>query len=481
MKKYFLIIIVSLLLLMLSGCKNCSNSDSIFLTENEIKSNYNSFDITADFNGIKFRLIKTSKGYFYENINSKQYIYYNRDENKSYVIDTNLRQKTLVVGNYDFTEYLDTIYYILTYHLRNENIENYETQTTTYINREVNEYYREEGDIIEKYYIDSELGGCLYFLIDNGTQRVVCKFESVTLGKNFLDEYETYSMLENADVSQFNDKTTVLNNLTSYDITFNANGKEWQMIKSSQGFYYSVKSNETIDAMVYDNNTSSWYSLDIDTKTKRLTNEKVSAIEQETEIFEKGLLLHLTEVTNNFYVRDTEDILSLETKEYLKESNQLGISISDRYYVNLENGICLKRVVNGATVFEVTNVTFSGSVDIYLNYENDENQTYQEWPTTHEYLEGIEPLSHGTFFVGYQNENELTIVYNNFKTSFVDSVVNTFKGYGFVIDDDVVEQFDTDFTYLFYQYQALNSKGQKLLIQYTRENETLEFTISKAE
>lgn len=481
MKKYFLIVTILFLLLITTGCKNCFNKDSIFLSEEEIKSNYNSFDATVDFNGLKFRLIKTSKGYYYENTSNKQCIFYNRDENKSYIIDNELKQKTLVEGNYDLSEYLNTVYYILTYHLRKESIQEYETQTTNYINRSVNEYYREEGDVIEKYYIDSELGGCLYFLIDNGTQRVVCKIESIKLGRDYLDQYESYYTLENADISVFKSENTVLNNLSSYDITFSANGKEWRIIKSSEGFYCSTKDEKTMIAELYDHNTSKWYRLDLENKTKIVTNDSTNINEFEINLFKKGLLMHLSEVSNDFFVGQEHDILDLLAKEYLKESSKLGISISDKFYINIENGICLKRVVNGKTIFEVTSITFNGSVNEYINYENDKNQTYQEWPTEHEYLEGIEPLTHGTFFVGYQDDKELTIVYKEFKSSFVDSVVNYFKEVGFVIDEKQFEEFDTDFTYLFYQYEAVNEKNHKLLLQYDKETEMLTFTISTIE
>ena len=61
MKKIFLFFIVLFLSLSFSGCKK---NKSNFKTVEEIKQNIRTFDIVANFNGISFELMKTSKGYY---------------------------------------------------------------------------------------------------------------------------------------------------------------------------------------------------------------------------------------------------------------------------------------------------------------------------------------------------------------------------------------------------------------------------------
>lgn len=67
----------------------------------------------------------------------------------SYRVDNTNQKKTLVVGNYDFSSYLDNIYYILTYHTSNSKISSLEKRANTYLNREVTEYYREKMRLVK--------------------------------------------------------------------------------------------------------------------------------------------------------------------------------------------------------------------------------------------------------------------------------------------------------------------------------------------
>lgn len=473
MKKYLLIVII--LLLFLTSCKSCNNK-SPFLTEEEIKANYNSFDITANFNGLKFRLIKSPNGYYYENTNDEEYLYYNRNTNQSFIVDNEAEDKTLVIGNYDFSDYLNNIYYILTFHISKQAIASYDTKSITFLDREVIEYSREEKNVIEKYYIDKELGGCLYFLIDDGIQRVICQIESMTLSNNLLDKFESYQVLGKANIAEFKDKETVMSNLTTYDITFKIAEKSYRMIKSSQGFYYSSASEENITATLYDANLSQWYTLNLKEKTKTILNDTMTVREEEEILFNMLLLSHLSNVDNNFYKKDAIEILNFDISEYLFSST----AVIEKYYVNLEYGLCLKRVIkiaNVESVFEVTSFFFNGDVSEYLDYELDKNQVYQKWPSNHEYLLGIEPLNYGTFFVGYENELGLNIVYRDFKSSYVDTIIKKFKADGFTIDSDESISYDTDYTYNLYKYTATNANGYKITIEFNKGTEELTLII----
>ena len=92
MKKIVLFFIVVFLSISISGCKKNKNN---FKSVEEIKQNISTFDIVANFNGIRFELIKTSKGYYLADSDKNIYVmsFYNT------VIDKlNIKNKTYKVG-----------------------------------------------------------------------------------------------------------------------------------------------------------------------------------------------------------------------------------------------------------------------------------------------------------------------------------------------------------------------------------------------
>lgn len=474
MKKIYLAITCILLLVVFTGC----NKKSVFLSEKEIKSNFTNFDIVANFNGIKFRLIKTSSGYYYENQTSNEYLYYNRNTNKSYAVDNDSQYKILVNGNYDFSEYLNNVYYILTYHLSRSNIVNYNTNETTYINRDVIEYSREEGDLIEKYYIDKELGGCLYFLIDDGNKRIICQIDSIVFGKNLLDPYEAYLDLEKADLTEFKNKETIISNLTSYDITFKIINNIYHIIKSDEGFLYHIKVDDNESMMLYDDKNAQWYKLNLEDKTKIIINDDTAVVEYESEILTLLLLSHLSNVNKNFYQANSKVVVDLDAIEYIYTSG----SITQKFYVNLESGLCLKRVTkvdNIETVFEVTNIAFNGDISEYLAYDLSKNQTYQVYPSSHPFLEGIEALdTYGKYYVGYEISGELTIIYNNVSVYSLSSLIDKFKNdYQFNLNIDEIIPLTDVMLQGYYRYIAKRSDGLVIAIEYNMEIKQFSFTI----
>ena len=279
MKKIVLFFIVVFLSISISGCKKNKNN---FKSVEEIKQNISTFDIVANFNGIRFELIKTSKGYYLADSDKNIYVFYDKTNHLSYRVDNTNQKKTLVVGNYDFSSYLNNIYYILTYHTSNSKISSLEKRANTYLNREVTEYYREKNEASETYYIDNQTGACLYFSIDTGEQKIVCKIDKLEIGDNFLDPYFAYENLQMADPNLFKSKKTVLEYFNnSYDLQIKFKDSDVHLIKSTDGFFCLLNENNTSKALLYNNNNHTWYDVDIKNQTRSITtvSDTVSEIE----------------------------------------------------------------------------------------------------------------------------------------------------------------------------------------------------------
>ena len=70
----------------------------------------------------------------------------------------------------------------------------------------------------------------------------------------------------------------------------------------------------------------------------------------------------------------------------------------------------------------------------------------------HEYLEGMEEIKYGEFYLAYEDNNELSIVYKNITNAAFHIILNNMKTYGFVIDSSEQKELDDNNTYLYYFY-----------------------------
>ncbi len=467
MKKIVLFFIVVFLSISISGCKKNKNN---FKSVEEIKQNISTFDIVANFNGIRFELIKTSKGYYLADSDKNIYVFYDKTNHLSYRVDNTNQKKTLVVGNYDFSSYLDNIYYILTYHTSNSKISSLEKRANTYLNREVTEYYREKNEASETYYIDNQTGACLYFSIDTGEQKIVCKIDKLEIGDNFLDPYFAYENLQMADPNLFKSKKTVLEYFNnSYDLQIKFKDSDVHLIKSTDGFFCLLNENNTSKALLYNNNNHTWYDVDIKNQTRSITtvSDTVSEIENN---FITLLVDHIDNVDITFYVKENQKFLDYTINMYERDITTDGILYTEEYYVEMETGICLRKKIDlsgSNNYFEVTSLEFSGDIQEYLDYEVVKKpQSYDHWPAEHKYLEGMEEIKYGEFYLAYEDNNELSIVYKNITNAAFHIILNNMKTYGFVIDSSEQKELDDNNTYLYYFYNAKREDDMKIRIEY---------------
>ena len=136
----------------------------------------------------------------------------------------------------------------------------------------------------------------------------------------------------------------------------------------------------------------------------------------------------------------------------------------------METGICLRKKIDlsgSNNYFEVTSLEFSGDIQEYLDYEVVKKpQSYDHWPAEHKYLEGMEEIKYGEFYLAYEDNNELSIVYKNITNAAFHIILNNMKTYGFVIDSSEQKELDDNNTYLYYFYNAKREDDMKIRIEY---------------
>ena len=465
MRKSYLLLISLIMLFSFTGCKKKQGQ---FKTLEQIREDVNSFDVIMDYNGIVFELIKTSQGYYYAFDEKKLAIYYDQKTNQSYQIDNSQKQKLLLMDNYDFSDPLEDVYYVLTRHLSDPKIAYFKTRKSTYLNRDITEYYDEKNNLKQYYYLDDETGACLYFHIVNDSSDIVCKVNQFKLGNNFLDQFATYTAVETANKANLKSTTEVRKHFTTYDLTIKYNKQNIHLIKDQQGLFLSTDSND--QTLLYSITEDKWYTVDLVNQTRSLyeTNgNDPSALEQQIldliTNYQANIDENFYEIKNQTYL-DYQDV-SLYTKRFLIKNDLY----MQNYLIDNQTGICLSIEISNPTAsisLNIIDFKQVGDVSLYLNYPV-KKLPYTSWPKDHPYLEVLEEIRGGSFYVAYEDNDNLIIEYRNFTSSLFDQALNQFKRAGFT--NDVSENKDVQSggrIYTYYIYNATSSNGLMLKMEY---------------
>ncbi|MCM1259775.1 MAG: hypothetical protein NC182_02370 [Prevotella sp.] len=436
-----------------SICTRCGYIN--FASKSEIQKHFSSFDISININGITYRLIRCQDGYYYANGNENVYGYYDAIKNESYCVDPIKQQKIKVIGNYDFSSQIEDIFYVLLYHLSSETIQELSRRETTYLNRDVIEYYRDSAEYEEVYRIDNATGACLYFCLGNSFKKVICKVENISTEHIDLEPYQSYESLQYVDLSTFIPENKVIENFSNYHIQLTIQDKVFQFISAANGYYY--ESNQ--QGYLYDKTDMKWYKVDHNEKIKMLTDDTLELEQIESELF-KILTSHLTDIQLNFYTKEDTEYIGRKVHAYERVIVTNQVSLKEYYYVDVETGACLKKEVNSSKAI-VTKLELVGNIDEFLNYQIVENNQYKSWPKDHPYLEGIEPIEYGTFYFGNYTEDGLRIGYKDIQSNHYLLIKERLIDAGFIENKE-----DTtlpDYSY----YTAKNSKQIQVTIEYT--------------
>lgn len=488
MKKIFIMFIILLFSLSVVSCKKSCKEKTNFLSEEEIRNNVNIFDITVDFNGSNYHLIKSKKGYYLEDGVNNIYVYYNKDLNKSYKVNNEAKTITLVNGNYNFSTYVENIYSVLlTRHLKSTSISKLKVREDQYLERNVDVYYSENDRVTEEYRIDKLTGACLYFHLDDGTTKIICKADTFSTNDEAINTYSQYEELENAKNLNFKEKSEIEKLFREdgvnkeYSIKLVINNQECELIKNNLGFYCSLVIDKQLITMLYDKSLDKWYVVDNKNKTKYLS-DIVSNIEELENTVINLLTNHIDNVDKTYLVRKNKKFNSFDVDIYERVTASSSLMYSEEYYVDKNLGICVKknvRLSGHQSSFELINFMTTADLSSYLSYTEIEPPYYNSWPSNHPYLEGINEIKYGKFSSCTNIEGKLQIVYKEIKPSYVDSIINNFKNNGFTLNVTDIPVFDDNQTYKTYDYIATREDGLKLQIFYNSTNEQITISLTK--
>ena len=463
--KKTMIFFLFLMLLTLSSCKKCNdnnNSDSR-KSATEIKQSYKYFDITVDYNGVVYRIVKGSDGTLYESTKTNDIVYYDLEENASYSIFDNVKYEEEM--NYDFSTKINIIYDVLTFHLNSKNFSQLLKEKMTYLGRSVTKYYRDSGDLAEEtYYIDDETGACLYACLDSGSSRVLCKIDQLKLGDQSLSNFKNYESFQKVDLSVIKDKKTVLGKFQQYNISFTIDDATYQMMATEEGLF--IKSSDY--ANLYITKLNKWYTIDFDTQTKKEMN--ITQTKDEVEnILLNQLTSHLDRIDNKFYVAENKQYLNRQVRTYVKVNRTAGGVYHQKYDVDFETGACFYKEI-ASSRFSVTDYQTEVSLDEFINYPT---TSYITWPSEHPYLEGIEEINCGTFDSAITFDNELYIYYSDVANNNYLIAVDSFIEKGFVQLEEPVE------TSEYKKYVAKRNDGLIVSLEYLVNDRKLTIAFQK--
>lgn len=352
MKRKYLLIFVCLLTIFLFGCK-CSKCSK--MTADKIKEEYKYFDITININKNKYQIIKSSKGYYYYNLDNNSKIYFDNISKIYYELDDVNLKKTELNSNYNLDKYISDIYYVLSYHTTKTSLKNYDVESTTYLETDVNLYTFENDNLKEEMYIAKDTNICLGFYLKTNDKEINAKIENIEVKDIDLSKYNNYQTIKN-DLSVIKEK------YNTFDITVNLDGNEYQFIKSINGYYYENKKQDMI--LYYDINLNTYYTIDKKLKTKTIIDGDYSMDAYIDNIY-YVLSYHLDKKLLLEYNKEYSSHLGRDVIKYTQENSYIETIIID-----IETNACLSFEVksNNATVNgKITKLSFEDNDFTYLN------------------------------------------------------------------------------------------------------------------
>lgn len=416
MKRKYILIFVCLLTIFLFGCK-CNKCSK--MTADKIKDEYKYFDITVTINKNKYQIIKSSKGIYYYNFNNDSKIYFDNVSKIYYELEDEKLKKTELNSNYNLDKYISDIYYVLSYHTSKTSLKNYDVESTTYLDKDVNLYVFENDNLKEEMYIAKDINICLGFYLKTSDKEINAKIESIESKDTDLSKYNNYQTIKN-------DLSTIKEQYKTFNITINLDGNEYQFIKSVDGYFYENKKQDI--TLYYDINSNTYYTLDKKSKTKTIIDGDYSMDAYIDNIY-YVLSYHVDKKLLLDYNKESSTYLGRDVVKYVQENSYVETIIFD-----IETNACLSFEVKSSTETvsgKITKLSFEETDFTYLN----EYQTLKQC-TDLELLTKTEITDNFTNYTIVIKQNESTIKAVKTKDGFLCLITKGDDSTGVVYDKE---------------------------------------------
>lgn len=450
---------------------------NIISNESEyIKNNFNNYNIEIYLNGNEYKLIKSSDGYYYENLAENVCIYYNKETSSYYTIDNKTKTKTLISGEFSMNTYFDNTFYVLLYHLDKKLLIDYNKEEGTYLDRDITKYTY-KGSYQESIIIDNETRACLLFELKTNEIDVVGKVKNVMFEDTDLNYFSDYQTLKKCEDLTLKTKEEIVDQFTDYSVVLKQGKNTIKMIKTNNGFVCIIDDGENNSGVLFDKTNDIWYDISTISKEKSVTSNLYTIEEYEENVF--SLLTDYTKYVNDkFYMLDKQKYLDRDVTIYTRNIALKDTLYKQEFIIDDVTGACLKQDINinGLTTsFYVEELIFKGNIDEYLNY----NDVYFSWPKDHKYLEDIQKIEYGTLVRGFEDEDGLNLYYESINNSFFNQILKDIKAAGFINEVEQNYALGDDQLYIYYIYSALNDKGLNIKLEFDGDNKTLLIIINE--
>ncbi len=434
-------------------------------------------NIKVNLNGTIIEFIETSNGVYYNNIKKEFELYFNKNTNEYYNVDSSEKTKILLYDDIDIKEQSEDIYYLLNYHHDKPLYTEYSCKDSKFIGRNIYKYTRTNNGVTEDIYVDKETNLCLYFKLKTETKEIVSKVEKLSLEDLDISYIDQYKLLEECYDIDLKNKNEILSNFNEYHVVLNNDNTQITFIKNEQGILCSISKDNNISTILYDQENDKWYNLIIDSKEKYLNDDNNTIAQYEDSILSL-LTAHLKVIDEKFYKEKNITYDGRTATRYIRNIITGNTIYRQEYIIDDITGVCLLQSINlngNVNLFKVESLSFESSLNEYFEY----NEVYNKWPENVDLLEGIKEIEYGTLLKAKYQEDGFNLWYTDINDSFFKQILKDMVACGFEYNTSVDQKVDNNGNIVIYKYFATNDKDTSLYMEYTGQAKSLVIILNK--
>ena len=456
-----------------------SKYDTYSIIENsseQIKKHFDKYSIEVSLDGNEYKLISSTEGYYYENIDENICLYYDLNTDSYYTINHKSKTKILITGNYTMSAYIDKTFYILLYHLDKKILTDYNKELGKFLGRDITKYSI-NGTYQETIIVDNKTNCCLSFELKSSDKLIFGKVNNIKFEDTDLTYLNEYQILKKTEELNFKTKDEIINQLSNYSIVLKQEENDVKIIKNNSGFVYLIDKDDNVSGVLFDSINNIWYDISVNSKEKAVSTKEYNINDFEEKLFD--LLTNHTEyVDDKFYMLENQKFLERDVTIYIRSFAIKDTLYKQEFVVDNITGACLKQDINVngvSTYFYVDEFSLNGSIDEYLEYFD----IYYSWPKDHKYLDNIQEIEYGTLVKGFEDEDGLNLYYKDINNSFFNQILKDIKASGFINEVEEDYALGDNQLYIYYIYDALDNNGLNVRLEFDGYSKTLLIIISE--